>query len=523
MSEIYNENSSAILLGILCNDSVKYLDSKYTLESNDFKPILLHQIVFGVCKNLAIKGARNIDIIEVEEFLKNYETQYNVYKENNGSEFINTIKQLGENSKDNIDYYYSNVRKNSLLREYDNNGFDIKEIWDVDKSIEINENSLDKWEIETICDFFDKKQSEINKKYRLSSYTEEMIVGDGVEELLDEFEESPMIGAGLVSPMLNSLYRGWCKGHLILRGSPSSFGKTTMGIADACNVSSLKIWSDEKKDFIDNPYYQGMGAYCHSEQKMRNEIQPRFLSTISGIPYNIILDGAFKPDEKERLIEAGHIMKESNFKLINYPEFTSSGIKELIRDLSLNGYEYFTQDYTWNNFYIISDLKKINGNNVIREDQALLHFIDTLKSSAEQYDMAVATMIQLNGRQNEVELVDESCLFGSKSIKTKLDNGSIYMQPRKKELSQVELLIAKWNKKNNPNPFGNMIYPNAVSHTFKTRYNRYGMNLKVWHYVDNSIGKMTDMFCTTWNNEPLTDKDGKTFELPKLYIERKVK
>jgi hypothetical protein len=56
---------------------------------------------------------------------------------------------------------------------------------------------------------------------------------------------------------------------------------------------------------------------------------------------------------------------------------------------------------------------------------------------------------------------------------------------------------------------------------FKARYNRYGMNIKIWHYVDNSIGKMTDMFATTWDNKPLTDKDGKIFELPKLYIERK--
>ena len=106
MAEIYNENGSAILLGILCNDCSKCLDNKYILESNDFKPILLHQIVFGVCKNLAIKGAKSIDIIEIEEFLKNYEAQFNSYKDNNGSEFINTIKQLGEDSKDNIDYYY---------------------------------------------------------------------------------------------------------------------------------------------------------------------------------------------------------------------------------------------------------------------------------------------------------------------------------------------------------------------------------------------------------------------------------
>jgi replicative DNA helicase len=50
--------------------------------------------------------------------------------------------------------------------------------------------------------------------------------------------------------MLNSLYRGWCKGHLLLRGAPSSMGKTTMGISDLCNVASLKVWDDDKNDFV---------------------------------------------------------------------------------------------------------------------------------------------------------------------------------------------------------------------------------------------------------------------------------
>ena len=38
-------------------------------------------------------------------------------------------------------------------------------------------------------------------------------------------------------------------------------------------------------------------------------------------------------------------------------------------------------------------------------------------------------------------------------------------------------------------------------------------NVKVWHYVDNSIGKMIDMFATTWDNKPI--------DIPPLYIERK--
>jgi hypothetical protein len=106
----------------------------------------------------------------------------------------------------------------------------------------------------------------------------------------------------------------------------------------------------------------------------------------------------------------------------------------MIKDLSINGYEYIVFDYIWNNFYIMGELKEINGGGAIREDQALLHIADVLKLSAEKYNVGIATMIQLNGKEKEVEVVDEGCLFGSKSVKTKLDNGSIFMSPRKKEL-----------------------------------------------------------------------------------------
>lgn len=520
MSDIYNSNNANFLLGILMNDCTKVLDNKYNFDKSDFEPKLFQKIIFATIYNLAIKGVKEVDFIDIEEFLANYPTQQRVYEDNDGTEFCKTIKELSADKVENIEYYYQDIKKHSILRAYYNSGFDISEIWDIEKSDTSNEEELNNWTIDSICDYFEKKQIEIRKKYNTSKQLQRMIVGTDVEELLDEFEENPMLGAGLSSPMLNSLYRGWCKGHLILRGSPSSFGKTLFGIADQCNVSCKRMWDNEKQDFVDNPYYQGMGAYIHTEQKMREEIQPRFLSTIAQVPYNVILDGKFTKDQRERLEEAGHILKESNLQLINYPDSDGSGLHTLIKDLSLNGYEYITQDYIWNNFYIISDLKKLNGGNAIREDQALLHIADVLKMTAEECNVAVATMIQLNGNQDVNELVDEHCLFGSKSIKTKLDNGSIFMSPRKKELSQVQPLIEKWNKKYKTDSFGNNIMPNAVSHVFKARYNRYGMNIKIWHHVDRSLGTMIDMFATTWDNKPLTDDNGRQFELPKLYIER---
>ena len=506
---ICNRTVNDRLLGCYLQRPELTLDSKYPLDKDEWT-ILFQKILYATIYNLALNGCKSVSIMDIDEFVKPYQSEYNVLEDNNFEDYITTVIELTD--VDNFEYYYTEFRKFSCLNAYKEKGFDIKKFYDEDKSEESQLENLNQYSIEDIVNWFEKQQSDVRKQFFLNDKIEVMTCGDGFDELLDELEEEPMIGAGLCSPTLNNLYRGWCRGHLILRGSPSSFGKTCMGISDQNNVSVLKIWSDEAQDFVDNPYYQGKGAYIHTEQKMREEIQPRFMANISGIPYHKILDGDFTKEEKERLSEAGKIAKESELRIINYPMFTANGLREMIKNLSLDDYEYITFDYCWDNFYIGSELKAISGT-AIRQDMSLLHLVDTLKMSAEQFDVAVATMIQLNGREKEVDIVDESCLFGSKSVKTKLDNGSIYMYPRQKELKQVESLIAKWNNKYNKQAFGGTIIPNAVSHCFKTRYGRFGQNVKVWHYVDNSIGKMIDMFATTWDNKPI--------DIPPLYIERK--
>lgn len=506
---ICNRTVNDRLLGCYLQRPELTLESKYPLDKDEWI-ILFQKILYATVYNLALSGCKTISLLDIVEFVKPYQSEYNVLEDNNFEDYITTVIELTD--VDNFEYYYTEFRKFSCLNVYKEKGFDIKKFYDEDKSEESQLENLNQYSIKDIVNWFEKQQSDIRKQFFLNDKIEVMTCGDGFDELLDELEEEPMIGAGLCSPTLNNLYRGWCRGHLILRGSPSSFGKTCMGVSDQNNVSVLKIWSDEAQDFVDNPYYQGKGAYIHTEQKMREEIQPRFMANISGIPYHKILDGDFTKEEKERLSEAGRIAKESELRIINYPMFTANGLREMIKNLSLDGYEYITFDYCWDNFYIGSELKAISGT-AIRQDMSLLHLVDTLKMSAEQFDVAVATMIQLNGREKEVDIVDESCLFGSKSVKTKLDNGSIYMYPRQKELKQVESLTAKWNNKYNKQAFGGTIIPNAVSHCFKTRYGRFGQNVKVWHYVDNSIGKMIDMFATTWDNKPI--------DIPPLYIERK--
>ena len=509
---IYDSSNTNFLLGALMNKPSLCTDNKYPIDKDDFTPILFHRIVFASVYNLSLNGVKDCDEIVIRDFLSNYQSQLTVFEDNKGMEFVATVKELS--NANNYEYYYDILRKYSVVRDAYKDGEDVSQFWDFELDDSENMENMSKYSLKDVLDYYETKNVKRKKKYLVNSGTERMTVGDGFDIVLNNLEESPMVGAGLASPMLNSLYRGLNGGHLILRGAPSGIGKTTMSIADLCNMSCKKIWSNKHNDFIDNPSYQGKGYFIHTEQKMKTEIQPRFISTVSGIPYHIILDGKFNSDQKERLLETARITKDSEVELLNQPTFTASSLENTIREMALEGYHYGVFDYIWASGYAMAEFRKNMGGGQ-REDQLTLHLANILKISAEETNTGIMTMIQLNGKEKDLDIVDESCLFGGRSVKTKLDNGSIYMPPKPKELELVEDLIAKWNRENKSDEdrFGKQIVPNAISHVFKARYGRYGMNIKVWHYVDNSIGSITDMFATKSDNTPI--------DIPKLIIKNK--
>ena len=356
---LYSNDIGNLILGAICNDCSLALKDKMPLVKYDFEPNQFHKIVFVSVYNLALKGVKEATEVEITEFLENYTSEYNIFTDNNGIEYIKTIRTLAK--IDNFDYYWQTLKKYSLLRKYKESGFDINKFFDESKDETKERQKVDKVSIDDIVNYYDKLQCDIKNDFLFNNDIEEIICGDGFDNLLDELEKEPMVGGQLASPILTNLYRGWCKGHLLLRGAPSSFGKTLMSIMDLLMVGCLKIWNEDEQKFVDNPYYQGKAVLIHSEQKSFTEIQPRVVSVLAKINYSTVLDGNYTKEEKQRLIEAGRILKESEFKIVNYPNFTSSGMREKCKQLALEGYEYFYQDYIWNNSYIISDMKKTMG------------------------------------------------------------------------------------------------------------------------------------------------------------------
>jgi replicative DNA helicase len=139
-------NAGNFVLSSLLNNTNLLYNSAYPLSKDDFKPNLSHKIIYISICQLADKGCSVIDAKELVTYLEGgYEEQLNALKadlsDGNVIEYIDTLKAL-DNDK-SYTYWYNEVRKRSLLRQYRDSGFDISEFWDENKNEEKNNSYFD--------------------------------------------------------------------------------------------------------------------------------------------------------------------------------------------------------------------------------------------------------------------------------------------------------------------------------------------------------------------------------------------
>lgn len=221
--ELYSNTIADRCLGSYLLKPELIVDSHYPIKKEDFAT-QLHQILFVVIYNLHTSGCSKITLMDINEWLKAYEPQYNIYKDNSGDEYVKVITELTD--ADNFDYYYEQLRKFSCLRQYKEKGCDISQFYDVTKSEESQLENLNKYTIQDVVNYFDGINVDIRQEYLSgASEIEQNKAGDGLDEFLDRLSETPLYGVSFLSDMLNAATRGLMDGQLTCFSSPSGVGK----------------------------------------------------------------------------------------------------------------------------------------------------------------------------------------------------------------------------------------------------------------------------------------------------------
>lgn len=476
------------------------VETKFPIEKDEFQ-VLFHKYIFVACYNLFTAECKDVNVMEIDQWLSKYPEQYNVFKDNDGMNYIKTIVEL--TNTENFEYYYNDFKKFSCLTAYKEAGFDIKKFYDETKSDESQLANLAQYSLSDIVDYFDGLQTAIARKFRGTTVKEEYIAGSDFDETFERFKEDPLLGNSFQSGYMNAVYNGMY--GFILRGGGTGSGKSILSIGDLCTTTIKEVYNKSLGKFVVNKSRKGTGLLINTELELREEIDPIIIAWISKVPRShIIKPYLLEEGEEERIKYASKVLKESPLYIVDDPEFTTKSLKDTVKHYVYNyGVDTVCFDYIQNNGYVAKEIAS-ETNISQREDMVLLTMAERLKQIQRECGVALISAIQLNGKEEEMAYPNEGCLAGGRATARKTDGTMVMLKPTKKELSQTEVLINKWNLKNKKEKFGENIVPNNVIHVVKGRSSEYPKYMKIFQYADLGTSTTIDMFCTDKDNNPIT-------------------
>jgi replicative DNA helicase len=339
----------------------------------------------------------------------NYKDQYKVFEKNKGTEYIDSAVELC--NFDLFTYHAKRIRKFSILRDLESNGFDISLIYS-----ETDEEKL-KWFDETepadLLNIYNRRLMEIERK--IVNVESGSHIGDGTDALLESLESDPVQGYDTGINSLNYYLYGLRK-KFYLFSARSGVGKTKL-------LSYLALQTG---------YYQKMPTLFISTEMPKDEIQTMMIAHIAGINERKILTQLkdLPQEEKQRVYEAKKKLKESNIFIIYMPDFDLEKVENTIKRYILNKkIEMVFLDYIKESVSMIEAMNKRVGD--IEGWKRLNLFSERVKNLlVEKYKIGVISATQLN-KQGDTA--------GSGSIPNSCDVWCRLRYANKEELEKYDL------------------------------------------------------------------------------------
>ena len=401
------------------NSSILDETDKYIIREDDF-PEEFHKIVFGSIYNIHLTESK-VNIDAVVDYLSNRPKYDAIFKKNKGVEYLLEASQIAQPSSFN--YYYNRLKKFTLLRGYDDYGVDVTYLYDPSNVLDTKkkqkqEDWLDSASLIEIADTVDKHIEEIRSKYVEDDLGTGYQAGEGIDELIADLEKHPEVGIPLYGPFINTVTRGARLRKFYLRSAATGVGKTRSMIADACNFACNRIYH-EQFGWIKNGTSQPT-LFIATEQD-KGEVQTMMLAFLSQVNEEHILNGQYVDDERDRVIEAAKIIKNSPLWIEELPDFSLDDVEHKIKKyIREHDVRYICFDYLQTSLKILEEISKKSGGVKLREDNILFMLSARLKDLANKYGVFIMSATQLNASYQDSETPDQNLLRGAKSIADKI-------------------------------------------------------------------------------------------------------
>ena len=372
---LYDSNSALNVLGCLMRNPLLCQDAAYPLQPNDFANNI-HKLIFSSIFNLAANGYATISPSDIDMDLSQYDAQYESYKRNHGFELLQQCEKLfDENVKDvtpQFKLYYARVKKFSVIRDLEIAGIDTSIVYDPEKDIlnhDVEDEKLNKYTIQQIIDTFRDRMAIIEDRHVSKVSSSCQYAYEGIEELIQQFEEKPEIGLSLDGDIINYALSGARLGKMYLYSAPSGQGKTRHMVGDACALSLPYLDQHGNVVWRGNPdgsMYQKV-LFVATEQKA-DEIQTLILAYMSGVNERKITHNECSIEEKERLKKAVQLLKrfKENFMIECIPDPSIETVKaKITKYIVQGGFRYIFYDYIFTSPSLVTEFAGAH----IREDR----------------------------------------------------------------------------------------------------------------------------------------------------------
>lgn len=389
---------------------------EYPLEREDFEVEAFHELVFASIYNLYQSGVRRIDDYAVDQFLSSYPTQYKIFNDNKGLEWLND--SIGLCEPENFLYYYRRLKKLSYLRYLNKNGVDTTFLYNP-KMIEPDKLEKENAKLDqlTLDDMIDQIEAKlvINAKLKFASNAEHQgqLAGKGMRALKESFKQEPEFGISFLDPVTTTVARGARLKKFYLYSGASGSGKSRIAVAAMCQIAVPWFYDTSTEQWA----YTGFSepTLFISTELDFTELQTLIQAYVSGVPEDHIIDGKYKPGEEERVDQAITYIESSPLYLEFLPDFSMGDVENIIKKYKRTyGVTYVAFDYIHTSAKLIAEIAGAANGVKLREDQCLFLLSDKLKNLCNTLDIFIMSGTQLNGDwKNSIEK-DSTMLRGMK-------------------------------------------------------------------------------------------------------------
>lgn len=473
------------VLAALIKNPLLFADNQYNFSIDDF-PEQFHRILYGAIEHLAKNGMETIGYIDIDQFLKQYAVQYQVFTTNKGVEYIQNILAIYDEKK--FDYYYHTLKKYSLINKLTSAGIDTTDLYD-DSIIDPVESAkmhakFDSLSVDDIILTEETKLILIKEQFGSNVDRVENHAGDGLRALKEKFKQTPDMGLPLMSPKLTTIYRGQRKGCLFIESAPSGTGKSRIANGEACHLAIPEYYDVVNKKWVKTNLQESVLVI--STELEESECQQMWMAYVAGVSESKIKDGRYMTGEEERVDHAIDLIEKSNLYFVSVTNYDIDDIINIIKKYKqLHNVNYVYFDYLGESLKLTAGAARQTKVRGLRTDQILLMFASALKDAAKTLGIYIWTASQLSGDYKNAKELDAGFLRSAKSIADKVDVGSILMPVREQDNAAIQAFASK----------GFELTPNFVMSVYKVRAGSY-QNIKVYMYFDRATCQMHDCFVT---------------------------